>query len=135
MAWKVFNDVDDKEVYMKTLYYPKITSDDLHSLMDKFEEQLKVYNNKIRVSYLLSAGSVLGTWSLAYLYRFKFSSFLVSTVASFFAVHYGLSSLYSKSMKNSLNSYAQDVAKKYPQIKYSTVEYTKSSEITPKKLI
>jgi hypothetical protein len=135
LAWKVFNDVDDKEVYMKTLYYPKITSDDLHSLMDKFEEQLKVYNNKIRVSYLLSAGSVLGTWSLAYLYRFKFSSFLVSTVASFFAVHYGLSSLYSKSMKNSLNSYAQDVAKKYPQIKYSTVEYTKSSEITPKKLI
>lgn len=135
LAWKVFNDVDDKEVYLKTLYYPKLTSDDLHKLMDKFEEQFKAYNNKVRFSYLISAGSLLGTWSLAYLYRFKFSTFVVSTLASFLAVQFSLSHFHSKSMKNSLNYYAQEVAEKYPQIKYSSVEYIKSSEITPKKLI
>jgi len=135
LAWKVFNDVDDKEVYLKTLYYPKLTSDDLHALIDNFEEQFKVYNNKVRFSYILSAGSVLGTWSLAYSYRFKFSTFVVSTIASFLIAHTSLSHLHSKSMKNSLNFYAQEVAKKYPQIKYSSVEYIKSSEITPKKLL
>jgi hypothetical protein len=103
--------------------------------LDKFEDQLRNYNNKVRFSYLISAGSVLGTWSMAYLYRFKFSSFVFSTFASFFTVHYGLSSLYSKQMKNTLNFAAIEVAKKYPQIKYSKVEYTKSSEIAPQKLI
>jgi len=135
LAWKVYNDVDDKDIYLKTLYYPKLTSDDLHSLFDRFEEQLKSYNNTVRISYLVSAGSVLGTWSLAYFYRFKFSSFLFSTFVSFFAVHYGLTSFYSNKMKSSLNFYAHDIAKKYPEIKYSSVQYAKSSEISQRKLI
>lgn len=117
------------------MYYPGLTSDDLHSLLDKFEEQLRYYNNKRRFSYLFSAGSVLGTWSMAYLYRFKFSSFVFSTIASFFAVQCGLNAVYSRQMKNTLNLHATDLSKKYPQIKYSKVEYTKSSEVAPQKLI
>jgi hypothetical protein len=131
----VYNDVDDKNVFLKFLYYPGLTSEDLHGLVDKFEDQLRMFNSKKRLTYALASGSVIGTWALAYTYRFKFSSFLFSTVFSFFLVNYGLRNYFSGAMKHNLNSSAEALSTKYPKVKYARVQYTKSSEISHNKLV
>lgn len=132
LAWKVFNDVDDKNVYLKVLYYPKITSGDFHSLLDLFEQEYSKLNQKKRFGYLLSAGSVLFTWGLAYRYRFKLPTFALTTLASFGLSKVALDSLYHNSMHHALNSYANNLAKNYPEIKYARVEYKKSNELLDK---
>ena len=135
MAWKVYNEVDDSQVYLKVLYYPKLTSDDLHNLLDRFEDEYRSLNHKNRVSYLLSAGSALGTWALAYRYRFKFTTFLLTTAVAFAATKYTLNQFAQSRMTSNLNSSAQSIANNYPQIKFSRVEYTRSSEVRAAKLL
>ena len=107
----------------------------MHFLVDKFEEEYKSLSNKNRFAYVASLGSILGTWALAYNYRFKFYSFLASTAVAYAATKYSLDSYFASSMSHNLNNSAESVAKKYPEIKYSRIQYVKSSEIKNKKLI
>lgn len=107
----------------------------MHHLLDAFEEEYKSFANKSRFAYVLSFGSLFGTWALAYNYRFKFSSFLVSTVLAYAATKCVLDKCATNKMSLNLNNIAVGIAKKYPEIKFSNVEYTSSSEIKHQKLI
>ncbi len=117
------------------MYYPKLTSNDAHFLFDKFEEEYKSVSNKKRFAYVLSLGSLFGTWALAYSYKFKFYSFLATSAFAFAATKYALDKTANSRMASNLNNAAEGIAKKYPEIKYSRVQYVKSVEIAPKKLI
>jgi hypothetical protein len=135
LAWKVYGEVEDSNVYLKTLYYPKLTSNDVHFLFDKFEEEYKSLSNKKRFAYIASLGSLFGTWALAYTYKFKFYSFLATSALAYVATKYTLDKSAHSRMGHNLNNVAEGIAKKYPEIKYSRVQYVKSSEISHKKLI
>jgi hypothetical protein len=119
---------------MKVLYYPKITFDDFHSLLTNFEESYLTYKKNNKIGYLISAGTAIFTWSFAYRYRLKMATFLLLTVATFGITKCTLDSYYSGQMKKTLNSYADQVARNYPGIKYSKTEYKKSIEITGKNI-
>ena len=103
--------------------------------MDNFEEEYKSLNNKNRFAYVISLGSVIGTWSLSYCYKFKFYSFLASSVFAYAATKYFLNQISTSRMKSNLSCVAETIAKKYPEIKYSKVKYVKSSQISHTKLI
>ncbi len=135
MAWKVFTEVDDSNIYLKTLYYPNLSSSDMHNLLDRFEEEYKTFSNRSRFAYVASFGSLFGTWALAYKYRFKFTSFLGATSIAYVATKWTLDQFSASRMSKNLNTFASIVAVKYPEIKFSRVEYTKSSEIKNQKLI
>jgi hypothetical protein len=119
---------------MKVLYYPKITNQDFNILMDSFETQYKTFNSKNRAGMLLAGGSTVFSWALAYSLRMRFTGFMLSTVGSFVLAKYAFDAYNSSSMKKSLNFVASNIAKKYPEIKYSTIEYTPSSDILKHKV-
>ncbi len=99
----------------------------MHHLIDRFEEQVKSFNNKTRFSYAVAAGSAVAAWGLSYHMRLKFKSFVFLTGLSFYLVHSGLRWFNSRAMKNNLNLIGVEYASKYPAIKYSNIEYTKST--------
>lgn len=125
LAWKVFYDVEDRDVFLKTLYYPNLKSDDYSNLTSKFSEEYSSLLTKRKLSFFTSL--ILGSAGLGVCYRFSLKSrtsafiFLFAFGASF----YQLNSMLKSGMKNRLNNYARGVAQSYDEIKYSTVEYGK----------
>mgnify|MGYP001807930071 CR=1 FL=1 len=132
LAWKVFRDVEDENVFLKTLYYPRLVTNDYYTLNHFFEEQFKSSANRTRMNYGLSLFSAVGAWGLAYSFKLKRSTFLALTFLTAFGAFRGLECLNSKNLQNKLNEKAFDVAVKYPEIKFSQVVYTKSSEVAKK---
>jgi hypothetical protein len=108
---------------------------DSQTLLDKFEEEYSSLMNKYRSTWILSTGCAIGTWILAYSFRLKFTTFVLSTGFSFIASKYAINKLHTNIMKSNLNSFAIEVSNRYPEIKFSKVEYTNSSEVAPIKLI
>jgi len=129
LAWKVFSNVEDENIFLKTLYYPRLVADDLNVLNHYFEEQFKSSANKTHLNYGLSTLSAVGAWALAYSFKLKKTTFLGLTLISAYGAFRGLENLNRSSMQNRLNEKAFDVAVKYPEIKFSQVVYTKSSEV------
>ena len=99
-----------------------------------FEEQYKNTANRTRINYGLSLASFLGSWSFAYSMKFKRSSFISLTLLTAFATFKGLEYTGTKSLQRKLNSKACDIAKNYPEIKFSNVVYTDSSEVSKRNL-
>ncbi len=132
LAWKVFRNVEDENVFLKTLYYPRIVTDDFYTLNHYFEEQYKDSLNRTRTNYGLSLLSSIGAWSMAYSFKLKKSTFIALTLLSAYGAFRGLEYLNCKKLQNKLNEKAYDLAVKYPEIKFSQVVYTKSSEVSKK---
>jgi len=132
LAWKVFRNVEDENIFLKTLYYPRLVTDDYYILNHYFEDQFKQSANRTRLNYGLSLFSTVGAWSLAYSLKLKRSSFFALTLLSAYGAFKGLEYLNSKSLQNRLNEKAYDIAVKYPEIKFSQIVYTKSSELSKK---
>lgn len=126
----MFRNVEDENVFLKTLYYPRLVTDDFCALNHYFEEQFKSAANKTRLNYGLSLLSAVGAWGLAYSFKLKRTTFLGLTLLSAYGAFSGLEYLKTSSMQNRLNEKAYDVAVKYPEIKFSQVVYTKSSEVS-----
>ena len=134
LAWKVFFDVEDQNIFLKTLYYPRLAINDYYILNHFFEEQYKKTATRTRINYGLSLASVLGTWSIAYSMKFKRSSFISLTLLTAFATFKGLEYMGTNSLQRKLNAKACDVSRNYPEIKFSNVVYTSSSEVAKKTL-
>jgi hypothetical protein len=130
LAWRVHQEVEDYNIFLKVLYFPRITWDDYQELLDVYEDSYRSFNNKKRfLVYPAAAGALISAWAFSYAKRLKFSSFLGLSIGSFFLAHCGLSNYYNKSMKNQLNAYADSIAKKYPEIKYSRLHFVTSEEL------
>lgn len=132
MAWKVFRDVEDENVFLKTLYFPRLIADDYYVLNHYFSEEYKSLTKKTRLNYGLSMLSAFGAWGFAYSFKLKRSTFLGLTLLSAYGAFRGLEYLNTKNMQKILNEKAYDIAVKYPEIKFSQVVYTKSSEVSKK---
>lgn len=123
LGWKVFNNVDDKDIYLRTLYYPFLRTDDYAILVSRFSEEYSSFLYKRRFSFFVSLFA--GMFGLATCYRFNFKSrnsipmFLVLFGSTF----YGFSNLLSIRMRSKLNKFAKEIADKYIEIKYTQVEY------------
>lgn len=119
-------------MFMKTLYYPKITDDDYKSLLVAFENEYRKDATKGRMAYIYSLASLGITWGLAYRYRFSTALFLGSLTAGFFATYSTIRFFNSKAMKKNLNHYAESIATKYPEVKFSLIEYVNSNDLHAK---
>ena len=126
LAYKVFRDVDDEDVFMKVLYYPKLTYKDYNYMIQTYNQDKTSLNRRLFLSYGLVGGSALFAWSLSYKYSLKFTTFAAVTLGSFALVYKLTQNALLKSHKKSLNGFATDIATKYPEIKYATVHYVQS---------
>ncbi len=129
LAWKVFRDVEDENIFLKTLYYPRLVAQDYNNLKHYFESEYKYSTDRRRLNYGLSLLSGFGAWGLSYTFKFKKSTFALLTLVSAVGAFKALESLNTKSLQNKLNGKAFSIATKYPEIKFSKIVYTKSSEV------
>jgi hypothetical protein len=97
-----------------------------------FENEYRKNSRKGRLAYVYSLASLGFTWALAYRLKFSAPMFLGTIVAGFAATHYAFRSMHSKSMKKNLNHYAEHIASKYPEIKYSSIKYVNSNQLHAK---
>jgi len=122
LAWKVFRDVDDSQHYLKTLYFPKLRTDDYNTLISYFEREQR--NSKLYSMRNLLLG-LAGSGALYYGVHstLKMKTTILLSAASF----YGLYSIFNcfsvKGMNNRLNRKSQEIAKNYPEIKLTNVEF------------
>lgn len=66
--------------------------------------------------------------------RLKKASFISLTLLAGFGVFNGLEYLGSKKLQLNLNAKATEIARNYPEIKYSDVVYTNSNEVAKRTL-
>lgn len=78
--------------------------------------------------------STTGAWALAYTMRMKKASFITLTLFTAFATFNGLEYMGNRSLQRKLNAKAIDIARNYPEIKYSDVVYTNSQEVSKRTL-
>lgn len=129
LAWKVFRDLEDNNIFMKVLYFPKLTRDDYLSLIRIYDENTTNYRRMKNLSYGLVLGTAAFSWTLAYRNNFKFANFVLLTGGSFFAIKYLLDRYLLNSLNRTLNNKSIPFAERYPEIKYLSIEYVKSPQI------
>jgi len=129
LAWKVFRSVDDADIFLKTLYFPRLTSVDHESLLHLYNDHYKRFMSRKRLTYLSVFGAGVAGWGLAYINRFKFTGFLGTTLGFFFLSKFFLDYLNTNNFKRNLNDAACKVANRYPAIKFSKIENVKGREV------
>jgi hypothetical protein len=129
LGWKVFRDLEDSNIFMKVLYFPRLKRQDYLDLINNYNENTTNYRRMRNLSYGLVLGSAALSWSLAYRNNFKFTSFFLLTGGSFFGVKYLVDRYLLNSLNNNLNRISVPIAERYPEIKYLSIEYVKSPQI------
>jgi hypothetical protein len=129
LAWKVFRDLEDNNIFMKVLYFPRLRKEDYLDLIHYYNDNTTKYRRNKILSYSLVLGSAALSWSLAYRNNFKFTSFVLLTGGSFFGIKYLVDRYLLNSLNSNLNKLSIPIAEKYPEIKYLSIEYVKSPQI------
>ena len=132
LAWKVFRNVDDEDIFLKTLYYPRISDSDHKALINIYNDYHKQYNFRRRLAYLSIIGASIAGWGFAYARRLKFVGFLGTTLGIFFGSKLLLDRVNFNSLKSNLNNSSTKFAEKYPAIKFSKVKLVKSDTVNIK---
>lgn len=126
MAWKVYRDTKDNEIFLKTLYYPNLALNHYNVLIDNFLNESKSLNRGKRLSYLSALGVFGLTWAFAYRFSLRLPSMVVGTIGGTLASAYLIRKCLTNRSNDRLNSFAKEVAEKYPEIKFSRIEYVKN---------
>lgn len=129
LAWKVFRNLDEKNLYLKTLYYPRLRREDYINLLNLYNEKSANYNRLKWLSYGLVIGTSGFAWGLALRNNLRFSSFVLLTGGSFVGLKWLVDRYLLNNLNNNLNRASIQYTNKYPEIKYLTVEYVKSPTI------
>ena len=129
LAWKVHRDLEDTNIFMKVLYYPKLIKEDYIILLDIYKEKESFYRKLKHISNGLVFGAVLFSWGLSYRRNFKFTSFVLLTGGTFFCLKSLMDKYLLKSLIDNLNQKSKSYAEKYPEIKYLSVEFIESPKI------
>lgn len=125
LAWKVFRDVDSNNVFLKTLYYPEIRSEDYNALVAKFAETYSTtkFFNKFS---LIGATTAFGAAYFASAkLNFKAKTAILLSGLSGVAGYYLVNSIRRSYALCNLNKFAGDISNKYSDIKVTNVEYGK----------
>jgi hypothetical protein len=129
LAWKVFRDLEDNQIFLKVLYYPKLTREDYVNLINTYNQKSSNYNRLRWISYGLVLGTAGFSWGFAYRNNFRFGSFLLLTGGSFIGLKLLADRYFLNSLNKSLNTSSRPYAEKYPEIKTLSIEYVKSQLI------
>ena len=127
LAWKIHRDVEDKNIFLKTLYFPKLITEDYMKLTKLFEEKSASFHRQKFFSYGIVFGVAGLTWGMAYRNNFKIGGFVILTGGTFFVLKYFVDRHFLNSLNWNLNFQSRAIAEKYPEIKYLSIEYVKSS--------
>lgn len=124
LAWKVYQDIDDNNTYLKALYYPNLRTEDYHDLISRFSESYKYTGFNNRFAFLVGVGSGIGGFLLSNKFRLTARSTIFSTLALSFTGFYLYNENAKKTLRSRLNSYAlEKVIPKYPEIKITQLQY------------
>jgi hypothetical protein len=129
LAWKVFRNINDNDVFLKVLYYPHITKEDYTALTNKFSEEYKRNSSNSRFTLMTTIGATIFSLYLSSAMRLKLTTFGLITIGSAVSTHYLLKKYYLNKMTNNVNSYASSIANKYSDIKYLIINYTTSDKL------
>jgi hypothetical protein len=126
LAWKVYNDVNPDDSFLKTLYYPKLRSEDYNSLVSKFSSVHEM--NGYRTKFIL-INSVIGGiagYFLSSKLNFKYRTTLLITGLSTYSAYSIFNCLFLKKVKRALNNFASsEISPKYDELKFLKVTYGK----------
>lgn len=125
LAWKVFRDVDASNIFLKTLYYPQIRSEDYNALVAKFSEthaSTKVFNKFSLISAVASIGA---GYLISTRLNLKAKTALILSGISGVAGYYVLNSIRRSVAQQRLNKFGQEISNKYGDVKFTNVEFTK----------
>jgi hypothetical protein len=125
LAWKVYTDVDQSQLFLKTLYYPELRSEDYNKLVHYFSEEHKHVPTRQKFGIILSlAASGLG-YTLGTRFTFKIKTSLLTSVLMFAGVYWMYNSFTKKRTNQRLNKKAVEIAKNYPEIQIENIQFTK----------
>lgn len=122
---KVYTDVDEQYIFLKTLYYPEIRTEDYNTLIGYFSYEHKKLPSIQKFHAVLSLGALLGGFSAGNMLKFKMRSSLVFGASLAGLAYYALHQNSVKRMNVRLNQKALPIAEKYPEIKFLNVNYAK----------
>lgn len=123
LAWKVFRDVDANNVFLKTLYYPLIRSEDYNALIAKFGEihaSSKVFN---KFSLLGGVASVGAGYFVSTKLSFKARTAVLLSGLTGVAGYCIVNSIRRSISQSRLNKFAQDISSKYSDVNFTNVEF------------
>lgn len=127
LSWKVYTDVNDSDVFLKTLYYPNLRSDDYNSLISKFTDVYR-YNTIFKKMGIVFGGVSAALFYNASVKKFTFTgktTIVLSGVIGY-TVYCIMTMQLSLIIKKTLNNYARhSIAENYPELKITKVEYLK----------
>lgn len=125
LALKVYRDIDDTQIFLKTLYYSNLRSEDYRYLIDLFNHENRM-SKFIQIRNL--AGGVIGlggAYLLSNKLTLKFKTSILFCAGSFIGTYSLMHYLGIRGINKRLNVKSLDIAKKYPEIKLSSIEYGK----------
>lgn len=125
LAWKIYTDVDQSQLFLKTLYYPELRSEDYNRLVHMFSEEHKSIPRRQKFGALLSlVGAGLG-YGLGKRFMFKVKTSVFTSVVLFAGIYYLVNSNSVQRLNSRLNKKSVEIARKYPEIKIENIQYTK----------
>lgn len=125
LAWKVYNDVDESQAFLKTLYYPEIRKEDYNTLISLFSEEHRKIPTTQKFQALTSLAVFSSGIAVGNLLRFKMRTSFITGFALAGLSCCLIKSFSTKRMNSRLNSKAIDIAKNYPEIKLLNIKYEK----------
>lgn len=125
LAWKVYTDVDQSQLFLKTLYYPELRSEDYNKLVHMFAEEHKHVPTRQKFGIILSLAAAGLGYSLGSRFAFKVKTSIFTSLILFAGV-YNLNNNFSqKRINQRLNKKSVEIAKNYPEIQIENIQYTK----------
>lgn len=125
LAWKVYTDVHESQVFLKTLYFPNLRSEDYGRLLGFFSDEHSKLGIKKKLNFLCSL-AILGFQfqALSRAHMTPKTSALIAVVSSL-GWYFGVEKLICNRMNTRLNKKAIDISKQYPELKLVNFEYCK----------
>lgn len=125
LAWRVYNDVEETQSFLKTLYYPEIRSEDYNSLIGLFSNEHRKLGFKKKLNGFVALGGLGSGYVIGNMLRFKARTTVFLSLGAFAGTFCFLNTLLTRNMNKRLNKKAVEISKKYPEIKLTNIEYGK----------
>ncbi len=124
LAWRVFNDVASDEVYLKTLYYPELRSEDYSALVRKFSDSHLTNGYKMKLSLFSGVFGLVGGFVLSTRLNFKYRTAILSSLVLSYFSYRTVNNFFLSSAKRRLNNFAStEIAPKYPGLKFTSITH------------
>jgi len=126
LAWKVFSDCDEKHTFLKTIYYPELRTEDYNNLISFFSNEHRTFPLVQKLNFAGALGVTIGGLYMSNNFlRFTMRTSLISSALFLGFSWCALNKLSVNRLNRRLNLKAQEVTRKYPEIKTTNVTYAR----------